>query len=402
MPLQQSHSGFSDIDIPANPTGFNAKFGLEDPYEANDNDSRVITGSTAFRRICGKGLLVLGLCLLGLHSAPVQAQEVTSDPSGFHSITLLGNSDTIVSFPYTRPPAASGVIQSVTDNEVVISGHEAWTEHQFVYDAGVQTNTYFLFIRDGTKEGHCFGITNNTDTMVKVDLTDEDLTGVSAGDRVYVIPYWTLGTLFPLGKGIHVSTTPLDRKSEVLLKSINFAGINPSTERTFFFWSGSWRQFGKPLTSLYDDTPLMSDLFIVVRHNVADSTVLKINGRVVMNKWAALLTSNASGKQDNIVGLPRPVAISLDDSGLITSGAFTPSTSPLARTDELMVYDNSVAGQNKSSAATYFYWGGAWRQFGMPLTIDAGPTLVFTPGAGVVIRKNTNSGTSAWINSPDY
>jgi uncharacterized protein (TIGR02597 family) len=106
-------------------------------------------------------------------------------------------------------------------------------------------------------------------------------------------------------------------------------------------------------------------------------------------------------QQDNAVALTRPVTVSLDASGLISSGAFASSPLPGSRTDELQIFDNTVALKNKSSSAIYYYWSNAWRRVGAGTT-DVGSDGVFVPGSGIVIRKATNNAAATWLNSPTW
>ena len=109
----------------------------------------------------------------------------------------------------------------------------------------------------------------------------------------------------------------------------------------------------------------------------------------------------AGDKQDNAIGLARPIAVSLDASGLINSGAFAPSPLPGSRTDELLIFDNTQVAKNKSSSAVYYYWNNAWRRVGAGSAI-VDSDLVFSPGTGVIIRKGTNVISPIWTNTPSY
>ena len=51
---------------------------------------------------------------------PLVAANVTTEPSGFYKVTLLGNSDTFVSLPFARSKAACGLVQSVAGNVVTV------------------------------------------------------------------------------------------------------------------------------------------------------------------------------------------------------------------------------------------------------------------------------------------
>ena len=116
---------------------------------------------------------------------------------------------------------------------------------------------------------------------------------------------------------------------------------------------------------------------------------------------AATIMAQTSSQQDNYVGLQRPVPVSLNDSGLIESGAFSSSPLPGARTDELLTFDNTVVARNKSSNASYYYWQGAWRQVGGG-NAEFGTSLIFQPGTGVIIRKGTNNVSAVWANDATW
>jgi uncharacterized protein (TIGR02597 family) len=332
----------------------------------------------------------------------LNAETVASTPSGFFRMTLLGNSDTFVSVPFLRSEAAQGMVQSVSGNQISWQNSPGWASGQFVYQAGVQTNTYFVIFRTGVKEGHYFGVTANDASSIWITLGSDDLSGVVTGDRVSIIPYWTLGSIFPSGRSIHVSPSPGSRSTEVIVPDMSFVGVNPSAGITYYFWSSKWRRTDKPFSQGFDDDPILPDAYLIVRHYLGTSTVLTLSGGLVMTKWAVPLNAHPNTQQDNLVGLLRPVPVSLDNSGLIASGAFSASPSPGSRTDELYTFDNTAVGMNKSASHTFYYWNGAWRQTDKPFSYNAGTNEVFSPGTGVIIRKNTSTTSAVWVNSPGY
>jgi uncharacterized protein (TIGR02597 family) len=149
-----------------------------------------------------------------------------------------------------------------------------------------------------------------------------------------------------------------------------------------------------------NDEVLLPDVHVILRHNVATNTVLAAAGRVESGKIRVQIRRSAGGKQDNVLALCRPMAVSLDDSGLVQSGAFRESASPLVRTDELFVFDNTAVLRGKPVAATYYYWSGGWRKFGSGATnFSAEPVL--TPGSGFIVRSGAGSSV-AWENLPGY
>ncbi len=348
-------------------------------------------------------LAVIGLGLWSQIGGGVAlGQTVMSNPSGFQTITLLGASDTLVSLPFLRPAAASAVVSTVSSNVLELTGLPAWETNQFVYQAGVQTNCYFALFTSGGMEGHYFPVTQNTTNQITLDVGDYNLSGVTAGDRVSIHPYWTINTLFADGNGVHGSASAFFRNTEIMIPNFNHAGINPSAAKTYYYLTnasgGSWRLYGQ--SGDHGDDVLLPDVYLIVRHNVDVDTTLTISGKAVCSKWAIGLSTAAGSKVDNVIGLPRPDDVTLNDSGLISSGAFQPSTSRFIRADELLVFDNTVKQKNKSAAATYYYFNGMWQKY--PLTADAGGDQPFKAGNGVIIRKARGGAATVWVNTPNY
>ncbi|HTG44729.1 MAG TPA: TIGR02597 family protein, partial [Verrucomicrobiae bacterium] len=319
--------------------------------------------------------------------------NVVSELAGVYRLNLLGNSDTLVSIPYLRPPVELGATVSVSGNQLRLRGAPAWAANQWVYAAGVQTNTYFLLFRSGVREGESYTITGNTSDTLILDLEGKSLTGAASGDRVEIIPYWTLGTIFPGGQGVHSSSTAGNRPTEILIPDLAGNGINLAAARVCYFMNGDWRQVGQGSASRNDDV-ILPDMFFWVRHNNPNSTELAAHGIVSQGKWKLPLRRRASGKQDNVIALPRQTSVTLAASGLIETGTFHPSASAGTRSDELLVFDNASTGRNKSASATYYYYNGAWRKVGSGSTV-VNLDAVFKPGTGCILRLEAGT-SSQW------
>jgi uncharacterized protein (TIGR02597 family) len=325
---------------------------------------------------------------------------VASDPAGFQKLTFLGNSDTIASMPFTRPAAASGTVSSASGNLVTALGAPGWATNQFVYAAGTQSNTYCLWFDSGTNEGRFFQITTNTTNTLTLDLSGDSLDGVATNDLFSIVPYWTLATIFPNGSGIFASPAPGDRFTEVLMPNFSGNGYNLSPSKTYYVWGGSWKQVGQGGAVKNDDI-FPPCTYLIVRHNVPTNSTLTSRGAVVVSKLAIALRVLSTNRQDNFVALSRPTPYSLDDSELVSSGAFRSSPLPGDRTDELLVFDNAATNKNKSPASTYYYWSDAWRRVGSGGTV-MDTNQAFLPGTGVIIRKGTNNTQAVWTNSANY
>jgi uncharacterized protein (TIGR02597 family) len=324
----------------------------------------------------------------------------TSGPAGFLKIQLLGNSDSFVSVPFTRAGATNVTVASVSGNMITVNESPNWTPNQFVYTAGTQSNTYYGRFTSGTAEGRAYQITANGNSTLTFSLGTDTLGNVNSGDGLAVETYWTLGTVFPNGAGVNVSPTLGNRNTEVLTPDLTGAGINLSATKVYFFNGGIWKQVGQGSANHNDDV-LTPNSYLLVRHNVATNTTMICAGNVVTSKVVIVLQTLTTNQQDNSVALTRPIPVSLNDSGLITGGAFSASPLPGSRTDELLTFDNTTTNRNKSATAVYYYWSGAWRQVGAGST-DVGSNQPLGAGAGFIIRKGTNGSAPVWTNTPNY
>ncbi len=358
--------------------------------------------------------LSLRSLLLALLALPLAVHAVlpSSDPVGLFNLRLRGNSDTLVSLPLHRPPLVDAAIQVRTGNQLELSDNVPALPAEGAY----------ILVMSGALEGAILPATSlsgrtltiNTGAYDLATLQTEAANGVSQGDLVSVIPYWTLDTVFPAGTGINISTSASTRNTEVLLYDHTVAGINLSPSATFFYFVGNstkpagWYKVGDT-SSLKGNQPLAPASHFVVRHKIATSTSLALAGCVQMAGYRIPLAQRSTTvDQDNLVGLPIATAVTLGTSGLITSGAFAASASASERNDELMVFDNTVVGQNKSASAVYFYFSGnehkpaGWYQVGA--TASAVDSVALKPAEGYVIRKRKTAvaHTDLWNGLPAY
>jgi uncharacterized protein (TIGR02597 family) len=357
------------------------------------NPQPCINMSFRLRRVTKLLAVLVALPLVAL------AEAVNTDPVGFVNLTTLSNSDTIFSTPLARPEVFRGLVGAVSSSTITASGTPGWTAGAFAYAAGTQSNTYYLRFRTGAKAGSFFTVTANTTTALTLDLAGDLLTGVAAGDEFAVIPYWTLGTVFPpsaAGTAFEASINAAIRKTEIYFPNQTATGVNLPIAGTYYFSGGAWRKFVTGGgTENHNDTVLPPDSYVTIRNKAFTGTVTVMGG-VVTGPQATPVSSYATAKQDNYVAFSYPVAVSLRNSGLVnttspSTGVVRSSINAAVRTDEIYVYDNTVPGINKTPV-TYYYANGAWRKFVTGgSTVDAGDDIVFQPGTGVVIRRGLDS-----------
>jgi len=352
-----------------------------------------------------------------------QAQTVATDPVGAITLTLKGNSDTFISLPFNRPVALETTVQNVSGNTINIAGSANLTPGQFVYAAGTQSNTYYVQFTSGARAGMYYTVTANGASSITIDPNgDAGFSGnVSTSDGFRVIPYWTLNTLFPSGQGINGSPSfgLGSRNTQLLFPDNSTPGINRSPSSSYFYYNGTanggagWRQASALVTTLFNDTILYPDNFFIVRNNIAGDTSLVLVGAVPMSPLATpIATSGNNVDQDIFIGLPVPANVTLVGSNLFQSGTFTGSSSfslP-ARQDQLLVFDDTSALQNRSPSTIYFYYTGSsnggpgWRKASDLVTNIVDTAAIFVPGKGYILRKKGTATpqTSIWTFTPSY
>lgn len=370
--------------------------------------------------------LQISLLALSLTAGALQAQ-VSTAPVGFNTITALDNSDTRFSAPLHRAATYQGVVQSVSGGVITVQGLPGWTANQFVYASGTQSNTYYVSIGSGNKVGMFYTVTANdadtgtaNTTTITVDTAGDTLTGASGivmGDSLSIIPYWTLSTLFPTGQGITPASTVTGAGSltQILVISTSSVGTNLAPTSTFYYYPGNgsnfaagWRQVGGGFNNLKDDSILPPESPIIIRqNNVGTTASIVVSGSVPTSNRAYVIgTLQSNTAQDNWVSVEVPVALTLSQSNLSQSAAFTSATTVTgAGGDQLLVFDDTVAAINKAPTSTYYYYPGngsnfaaGWRKVGGGFNNLFDNTVVFQPGSGYIIRKqaSANASTSVW------
>lgn len=328
--------------------------------------------------------LALITIILGAFSSQAFAIEAVTNPVGVIQKTALGDSDTIVSLPLKRPAVFNGVVASLSGANLTAEGSPGWTTDEWA-------GAYYAFARSGASAGDYGMIVGNTaDTITFEESLDGS--GLAQGDSFSIHPFWTLGSLFPDGAGVHESPNHADRATEIFVPNAGDIGINLGAQATYYYYDGAFRQVGANLTDTFDDAPLSPDTYFVLRNNISTSTTVTFTGEVVMGNLSLNLFATDLGDQDNIIGLQRPIEMTLDESGL--GAALEPG-------DQLLVWDDSQAKKNRLLAdATIYTWDGATWSGGT----SGGADEVFTPGRGVLVRRAATGDISEvdWLNNPNY
>jgi len=335
-------------------------------------------------------LLPVAVGLATASAATVQ----TSDIQGLLRVSAPANTDTIVSPVFSRTPVWSGAVQTVSGNRVTVAGTPGWTTNQFTPGA----DTYYVRARGGALNGLFFTVVSNDATSIVLDNAGFSLSQFTAGDSLELVPYWTLGALYPAsqaGVGFIASASSLIHQTEVLTYDASGTGINRSPNAVYFYFNGAWRKTGAAVVTSFNALVLPPDSYVLQR-NKASATTLTQLGRVHPGRVSTVVEALASARQDNYLALAFPVDVTLLRTGLAGSVAFATSTSPLLHADELLVYDPTQTGINKSPSAVYYYYNGGWRKTGAAVTTDFASSVTIPAGTGFIIRKAAAGTTGPW------
>lgn len=353
-----------------------------------------------------------GLFLVGFSgaSSPIFAQGTAITGSvGLLSVPAPSASDTIVSLPLHRPEVFRGVIESLDGAMVNL--------RQASFSTDAYSGGFYLLIESGPGEGRWFPITANSGGSVTVEHSaDPDFASVvEPGAIVKIIPFWTLDTVFPNGKGVNASGNLLP-VSRVLLPDTQGTGTRLAPSSSFFYFSGAthggegWRKFGHAPTVKFDDHLLLPGSSMIVRHDSGPQTVFENLGAVQTSAFSVRLGTRAPGRdQDHSLGLGIPAPVTLAQSALYESGRFAGTATLEQPVDQLLVYNQSAAAKNRIPAFTYYYYTGSqgagpgWRLLGQPGTLQ-NAAAVFEPARGFVIRKAGGPApvSARWTVRPAY
>src|ERR1017187_10393251 len=266
------------------------------------------------------------------------AVDVFTPPVGFYQLPAVTNQDTYMSNPFTRIPEATGIVGATASagggvlNILQAANTPGWSALQWTFPATsaqdpTVSNTYYVVLTSGAKAGSWFQITNNdASANLYLDTPVEDLTGVATGvDTFKIIPFWTLGTMFPGGSGVQASTTQSSgsRRTQILFPAIGSTGINLVPTTTFYFLQSAtqgtnWVQVGSG-TINFNTQVILPDMYFIVRQSPPSASTTAFTLGAV-STWLArtpLYTLPVgSGQQDNFVAVYRPASQTLVNLGL--------------------------------------------------------------------------------------
>lgn len=323
------------------------------------------------------------------------AQSVRySTPVGGQRKSAAANTDTLVSPTFVRPAIWRGTTASASGSTIVLSDAPAWEGGSF---SAFGKPTYVRFT-SGPLKGHYFTVTACSGSTLTVDSAGFNLSQAANGDGAEVAPYWTLITLFPAsaaGTSFIASPNAISRQTELLFFDATQTGINRAASSIYYFSNGAWRKTGAAVVTSFNDTVIYPDTYFLMRNKAGATTITHV-GRVQDGALGTVIVAASSTENDNFLALSFPADVTLDQSGL-ANGAFTATTTPFQRKDTLLWFNPENTGINNAASAVYYYYNGAWRKVGSPITTDFGSTVKLNAGSGFIVRKASAGSTATWV-----
>ena len=297
---------------------------------------------------------------------------VTTNPVGYVTISCLGGSDTVTSVPLAQTTAVVSAVASVDSASSQITIDQS----DLVVDA-YQDSHYVRFGAGSALEGAKMTITANTaDTLTLQVQSGYNLGDAVADDVVEIIPHITLSKLFE-----GVSSIP--EGTEVFYFDNATNGINKSSSGGYIYYSPTW--YAASDFANTDNAVLLPDDALIVRvpGDSANDFDIITTGAVPTVGHSFPIVTASSGSNDNFVAPQVPGEIPLA----------TLFASP-SEGDEVLIFDNSVRGINKSSSGGYVYYSPSWYDAGDFAVVD---TLSVKPWEMAVYRRSDQGGSSATV-----
>jgi uncharacterized protein (TIGR02597 family) len=324
---------------------------------------------------------------------------------GSLALTIRAQSDTRLSLPYQHPRIEGGDIAGVASASLTLQG-KAWSPGEYTRrDDGSGRACYALF-RSGPLEGVFYPIISNSDDTIVLDTNGDDLRShplgtIAFGNRVDIVPYWTIADVFGADEDnllIAPRTSPLFPTDDILLYDPAATGINQSPSQTLYYLKNQgWRSVAAPADSSAATILPPGSVFIVRRRAASDLELINF-GVYYRQRRAITIKGGGSTGQDQSVSLLLPEPLSLDEANLAET-AVRPSTSPILRADEVLLWRAVAPGFNQPADTVLYYRKDVgWLRVGD--NAPQGSAITLAPGEAIIVRKKPGSPTTDWLQLP--
>ncbi len=200
--------------------------------------------------------------------ATLHAQTATTDPVGFVSYTVNANSDQKVGVPMQQSPVFQGTADSISGTTISSPG------------ISPLSGANYLLVTSGTASGSWEQIASSASGSVTLSSA---ITGFATGDAFLIRPFWTLGSLFPDGGGIPVSSDVFAPSALVLLNNPSATGINIPAAGIYLYHDGTqgpagWYNANDINAGLQNEVVVNPEVSLTIRNQTGTACDVTIAG----------------------------------------------------------------------------------------------------------------------------
>ena len=335
----------------------------------------------------------LALLLAALLTA--NAQNVSTTPVGYQSITINGSPDgstasfTALSVGFQKASEYSGSATATPSSAVLTDSSASFTASAYSTLDAAGNSAYYVEITSGTSAGLILDIVANTSNTI---TTGSDLTGlVTSGDTFAIKAHTTLADIFGTSNATGLKSGGNASSSDLIyVMSTDGNGTYSTyyyqTDSLGFLGGTGWRVVGDNSTDM-SNVVVAPDDGLIVSRTASGDLPLVVSGNVKEVKHKRDLPAGYS-----LVAYPFPVDVTLADSNIYTASNGYVSGGSGSTSDLVYVLssDGSFATYYRQTDALGFLGGDGWRSFGDTNTsrdsqvIPAGSSLIiFHRGSGL-------------------
>ena len=342
-----------------------------------------------------KNLNIIGLSALifATSASTSLAQDVSSTPVGYVTITISGNGYTAVTNPLQNAVVYSGTASSVAGDTITTSF--SLTSGEVAATDAEGNSAYYV----QTASGAIYDVTANTDSTITVSSDVSAL--IAADDAISVKKYTTIADIFSADNAFGL-TSGGDSSSSDIVYIMSSDGTGSYAQYYYqtdpfggFLGGDGWRLAGDSSTDRSNVIVAPDDGLIVNRISSGDVSVV-VSGTVNAIDHTRTLPNGFS-----LVAYPFPVDTTLDDSGIYAADNGYTSGGDVSQSDIVFVLasDGSFTQYYRQTDPFGGFLGGdGWRIAGDANT-DVGSTLI--PAGSAVIIQHKGSGLT-WADSVPY
>lgn len=331
------------------------------------------------------------------------AQNVSTTPVGYQSITISGSSDgstasyTALSLGFQNASEYTGSATETPSSAVITDSSASLTASTYNATDAAGNGSYYLEITSGASAGLILDIIANTSSTI---TTGTDLTGLMAsGDTFSIKAHTTLADIFGATNSTGLQSGGNASSSDLIyVMSTDGNGTYTTyyyqTDSLGFLGGDGWRTFGDTNTDMSNVAIAPDDGLIISRTESGDLPLV-VSGNVKEVKHQRDLPAGYS-----LVAYPFPVDVTLADSNIYTGSNGYVSGGNGSQSDLVYIIssDGSFTTYYRQTDSLGFLGGDGWRSFGD--TNTSRDSVVIPAGSSIIILHR-GSGLS-WSDELPY